>query len=153
MTFFARFIAAAVVFGIASNVQAFPDDDATFLDQVKAYLTQEHYDLALSELQGMEAQEGGSPDYWSLVGYTSRRAGDFEASYAAYAKALEIDPAHIQARNYLGHLHLVAGDVDKARSELAFLVALCPSGCDERTDLEKSIALFEAGDLKNALKY
>ena len=36
------------------------------------------------------------------------------------------------------------GDIAKAKANLAKLVQLCPSGCEEREDLEKDIAAAAA---------
>ncbi|RTL71245.1 MAG: tetratricopeptide repeat protein, partial [Hyphomicrobiales bacterium] len=61
-------------------------------------------------------------------------------AYTFYRKALDFDPDHKGALEYLGELYVETGDLPKARENLARLEKLCPSGCEEREDLEKAIA-------------
>jgi hypothetical protein len=37
-------------------------------------------------------------------------------------------------------MYVELGQLDKAKTNLAKLVTLCPTGCEEREDLEKAIA-------------
>ncbi len=84
-------------------------------------------------------------DAWNYLGFSRRKLGAFEASMAAYRKALAIDPSHRGANEYLGELYLDLGDLDKARGQLGRLKYLCPAGCKERSDLEAAIARRGAG--------
>jgi len=47
---------------------------------------------------------------------------------------------HKGALEYLGELYVETGQIDKARENVAQLKKLCPSGCEELADLEKTIA-------------
>jgi Flp pilus assembly protein TadD len=84
-------------------------------------------------------------DLYNLLGYSLRKSGDLKTAYTFYRKALEFDPDHKGALEYLGELHVLTGDVGKAREQLAHLKKLCPQGCEELADLEKSIATAPAG--------
>jgi cytochrome c-type biogenesis protein CcmH/NrfG len=79
-------------------------------------------------------------DAHNLMGYSLRKSGDFEQSLVHYQKALEIDPKHKSALEYLGELYVETKEIDKARATAARLKALCPQGCEELSDLEKTIA-------------
>lgn len=79
-------------------------------------------------------------DLYNLLGYSLRKSGDLKAAYTFYRKALEFDPDHKGALEYLGELHVETGDIAKAREQLAHLKKLCPDGCEELADLEKAIA-------------
>jgi cytochrome c-type biogenesis protein CcmH/NrfG len=74
-----------------------------------------------------------------LLGYTLRKTGDFKTSLTYYTKALELQPDHKAAREYLGELYVETGNLDKANEQLAALQRLCPDGCEEREDLQKAI--------------
>jgi len=50
------------------------------------------------------------------LGYVLRRLGDFEASLAAYAKALEIKPGYTPAIEYRGEAYLGLGRIDDAKA-------------------------------------
>ena len=80
------------------------------------------------------------PDVYSLLGFCARKLGRFDKSYTLYPRALRLDPAHLGAREYLGELHLQRGEFDLARGQLAELVRLCPTGCEERSELAEEIA-------------
>jgi cytochrome c-type biogenesis protein CcmH/NrfG len=56
-----------------------------------------------------------------------------------YTKALELQPGHKAAHEYLGELYVETGDTAKASEQLASLQKLCPSGCEELEDLQKAI--------------
>ncbi len=66
--------------------------------------------------------------------------GDYSASMDFYKRALAINPDHKGVHEYLGELYLQMNDMASAQHELDTLASLCPSGCDERDTLTKSIA-------------
>jgi cytochrome c-type biogenesis protein CcmH/NrfG len=78
------------------------------------------------------------------LGFTLRKTGDYATSLSYYTKALDLQPDHKAAREYLGELFVQTGHMDKAKEQLAVLTKLCPAGCDEREDLEKAIAAKKA---------
>ena len=73
------------------------------------------------------------------MGYTLRKTGDFKTSLTYYTKAIEMQPEHKAAREYLGELYVETGNMEKAKEQLAVLAKLCPGGCEEREDLQKAI--------------
>ena len=79
-------------------------------------------------------------DVYNLLGFSLRKTGDYKRALTYYKKALDFDPEHKSAHEYLGELYVETNQLDKAREHLAILVRLCPSGCEEREDLEKAIA-------------
>lgn len=58
---------------------------------------------------------------WNLVGYTSRRLGDYSSSFAAYARCLKVKPDYAPAREYLGEALAEQGRIAEARTQLAWL--------------------------------
>ena len=60
---------------------------------------------------------------WNLVGYTSRRLGDYEASLAAYEKALALNPTYSEAIEYRGEAYLALNRVDDAKTAYLTLFA------------------------------
>ena len=68
------------------------------------------------------------------------KLGQLDKARNFYAKALEFDANHAGALEYQGEMYVELGDMDKAKANLARLVTLCPSGCEERGDLEEAIA-------------
>ena len=79
-------------------------------------------------------------DVYNLLGYSLRNMGDYAQARTHYAKALDFDPNHRGAHEYLGELYLKTGEIDKARAMLVKLEKLCPSGCEELADLKKELS-------------
>ena len=56
-----------------------------------------------------------------------RKTGDFKTSLTYYTKALDLQPDHKAAREYLGELYVETGNMAKAKEQLAALAKLCPA--------------------------
>lgn len=113
--------------------------DAPDLTSVRAKIAAKNYAGALDELRGL-AEDNQQADVYNLMGFTLRKTGDFKTSLTYYTKALELQPDHKAAREYLGELYVETGNMDKAKEQLASLQNLCPAGCEELEDLQKAIA-------------
>jgi Flp pilus assembly protein TadD len=123
----------------ARAVDDMESTDAPDLTSVRAKIDAKNYASALEELRGL-AEDHQQADVYNLMGYTLRKTGDFSTSLTYYTKALELQPDHKGAREYLGELYVETGRMDKAQEQLASLQKLCPSGCEELEDLQKAIA-------------
>lgn len=129
---------------LALSAPAFAVDNMTSSDEVdlasvRAKIKAKDYKSALAELRDL-AEDTQQADVYNLLGFTLRKTGDMATSLAYYNKALELQPDHKAAREYLGELFIETGHIDKAKEQLAELVKLCPAGCEEREDLEKALA-------------
>ena len=141
------FIAAfALSFGLAAApvMPAFAVDnmsssDSVDLTSVRAKIKAKDYKAALAELRDL-AEDTQQADVYNLLGFTLRKTGDYETSLTYYMKALDLEPDHKAAREYLGELFVETGKMDKAKEQLAALAKLCPNGCEERDDLQHAIA-------------
>jgi tetratricopeptide (TPR) repeat protein len=80
---------------------------------------------------------------WNWLGYAQRKTGNLTAAFAAYDKALAIDPAHRGAREYLGEAFLLDGKPEKAEEQLRELDKLCWLPCEEYKDLKAAIAAYK----------
>ncbi|HWT56415.1 MAG TPA: tetratricopeptide repeat protein [Rhizobium sp.] len=113
--------------------------DAPDLTSVRAKIDAKDYDGALAELRGL-AEDNQQADVYNLMGYTLRKTGDYKTSLTYYTKALELQPDHKAAREYLGELYIETGEMAKAEEQVSSLKQLCPGGCEELEDLQKAIA-------------
>ena len=88
----------------------------------------------------------GNADYHNLLAYTTRRGPnpDMAVVVSEYAEALRIDPKHRGAHEYLGEAYLQIDDVPKAREQLALLDKLCTFGCEEYSQLKRSLKEYES---------
>lgn len=136
--------AASACFTAISTLPAFAVDnmestDAPDLTSVRAKINAKDYAGALAELRGL-AEDNQQADVYNLMGFTLRKTGDYRTSLTYYTKALELQPDHKAAREYLGELYVETGDMAKAEEQVATLKQLCPAGCEELEDLQKTIA-------------
>src|SRR5436190_13929774 len=113
--------------------------DAPDLTSVRAKIKAKDFKGALAELTPM-LQTHQHADVYNLMGFSLRKTGDTKQAYTFYRKALDFDPQHKGALEYLGELYVETGQIDKARENVAALKKLCPAGCEELADLEKTIA-------------
>src|SRR5271156_3477186 len=119
--------------------------DAPDLSSVRAKIKAKDYTAALAELRDL-AEDTQQADVYNLLGFTLRKTGDFKTSLTYYTKALELQPDHKAAREYLGELYVETGNADKAKQQLDVLSRLCPAGCEEREDLQKAISAKAASN-------
>ena len=79
-----------------------------------------------------------------MLGYASRWAGKYPDAFAAYARALAIDPFDRGAHSYLGVAYVKTNDLVKALAQLAKLESLCGNkDCEEYKALDKAIADYK----------
>jgi len=136
-------LAPALMPAPAYAVDNMSSTDAPDLTSVRAKIKAKDYTSALSELRDL-AEDTQQADVYNLLGFTLRKTGDFKTSLTYYTKALELQPDHKAAREYLGELYVETGNLAKAKEQLAILAKLCPSGCEEREDLQKAISAKSA---------
>src|SRR6516165_452959 len=112
--------------------------DAPDLTSVRAKIKAKDFKAALAELTPMLATYQHA-DVYNLMGFSLRKTGDYKQAYTFYRKALDFDPNHKGALEYLGELYVETGQMDKAKENVSRLRELCPSGCEELADLEKAV--------------
>lgn len=138
-------LASAQLSAPAHAVDSMMSTDAPDLTSVRAKLKANDYAAALGELRKL-ADNVQHADVYNLLGFALRKTGDFKTSLTYYTKALELQPEHKAAREYLGELYVETGNIEKAREQLAILAKLCPGGCEESEDLQKAISAKSASN-------
>ena len=118
------------------------------LAAARTEISAKRWRAAIDELK--KVNDTGSADWNNLMGYSHRKARtpDLEAAERYYAEALRIDPGHRGALEYSGELYLIKGDLTTAEKRLAVLDKACNFGCEEYTDLKKSIERYKANGNK-----
>ena len=143
-----RTLVAAAGFTLLSVASAQAVDnlispDAPDLTAQRAMIKARDFKGAIAALTPL-LQTHQHPDIYNLMGFSLRKSGDVKQAATFYAKALDFDPDHKGALEYQGEMFVEQGQLDKARANLVKLVKLCPTGCEEREDLEKAIAAVSA---------
>ena len=82
-------------------------------------------------------------DAWNELGHAYRKLGNMDDSFESYAKALEIDPKHRDAHEYLGEAFLQTGDLPHAEQELKILDSLCFFSCEQYRELKGEIQRYK----------
>ena len=127
----------------ATNVRAVDNvisSNAPDLTSVRAKVKAKDFKGAIAELIPL-LQTHQHADVYNLLGFSYRKSGDLKQAATFYAKALDFDAEHKGALEYQGEMFVELGQIGRAKLNLAKLVKLCPTGCEEREDLEKAIAV------------
>ena len=135
--FLSAFLSVALATG-ASAVDNVTTRDAPELTSVRAKIDAKDFKGAVAELQTMLVKYQHA-DVYNLLGYSLRKSGDPKQALTFYRKALDFDPQHKGALEYLGELYVETGQVEKAKANAEQLKKLCPSGCEELADLQEAI--------------
>ena len=83
-------------------------------------------------------------DVFNLLAYSYRHLDRIDEAFENYGRALELDPKHLGAHEYIGEAYLIVGDLAKAEGHLATLQEICAS-CEETEELAEAIAQFKEG--------
>ena len=114
--------------------------DAPDLAAVRAKIKAKEFKAAIVDLNGLIDKGVQHADVYNLLGFSLRKSGDLKTAYTFYKKALDFDPEHKGALEYLGELYVQTGELAKARDQVVLLQKLCPQGCEELEDLQKALA-------------
>lgn len=128
----------------ALAVDTVTSKDAPDLSAARRKIEAKDWAGAIAELRAMIDSGTQHADLYNLLGYSLRKSGDLKTAYTFYRKALEFDPDHKGALEYLGELYVETGEIAKARENVARLRKLCPGGCEELADLEKAVGAAPA---------
>lgn len=104
---------------------------------------QKDWPIAVAAFERAVKREPNSADAYNMLGYAYRWQNRMNESFAAYGKALALDPSHKGAHEYIGVAYLTAKQPDKAKDHLARLEKICGKNCEEYKDLAKAIADYK----------
>ncbi len=81
-------------------------------------------------------------DVYNLLGFSYRKNDnpDLDKAFESYKIALEANPEHAGAHEYLGELYIKMGNKSMAEEMLAKLETIAGTGSDEYKKLKKAIA-------------
>jgi tetratricopeptide (TPR) repeat protein len=125
----------------ATKAATAPSDYA----RAKAMIEARNYKDAMPLLQQVVAKEPRNADAYNLLGYATRKSGNPNGSLQYYNQALQIDPKHLGAHEYVGEAYLMLDQPQQAEQHLARLDQLCVFGCAEHRELKTAIANYKAG--------
>lgn len=142
-------LAALLTLGLASpslaagsSSTSTPKKSVSTFDIAEKAVKAGDYKRAIPILKQVVALNPRDADAWNYLGFSHRNLKRFDAAFAAYEKALAINPNHLGANEYLGELYLQTEDLAKAQVQLEKLDGLCTSGCQEFDDLRQAIKVY-----------
>ena len=103
---------------------------------------------AIRLLSSAALRDTRNADLQNYLAYAYRNSGELPLAFKHYSRALELNPRHRGAHEYLGEAYLLIGNLPKAREHLAALQKICLIPCAEYGHLEKRIADFRPKEPK-----
>ena len=139
-------IAAFSPIAAADPAEADPDLAASDDDYAAGLRAVEKKDWATSArlLKRAEVRHPDQADLQNSLGYSYRNLKQYDLAFKHYKRAIEIDPRHRGAHEYIGETYLITGDLASAEKHLAALKEICLLPCDELNDLECAIVAYRS---------
>ena len=138
------FLAVFFMLFLSLNVFAAGSDDDNTIAKPRAYknaiklIKKEDYSKAVTVLEKIlrKTKYQKDPDILNEYAFALRKSGDLEKAEIFYNKALDIDPGHKGALEYLGELYVDTKRKDKANQLLS---KLKNCKCEEYSELKNYI--------------
>jgi tetratricopeptide (TPR) repeat protein len=125
-----------------------PPIEERAMREARAAIAAAQWRLAVQLLESHLRTYSDDADAHNLLGYSLRQSGRHAAAQMAYERALQLDPAHLGAHEYMGELMLILGRRDRALFHLGELEKLCGVNCSEYTQLQRAVEGQNAGSPK-----
>ena len=141
-------LAACLVLLPLASIAVDTDDDpaAASLDPDyaagKKAIEAKDWSAAIKLLSSAALRDTRNADIQNYLGYAYRNAGQMELAFKHYARALQLNPRHRGAHEYVGEAYLIVNNLSKAEEHLAALQEICLLPCEEYEDLKKQIDIY-----------
>jgi Flp pilus assembly protein TadD len=113
--------------------------DANFL-RAKEAIAAKDWERASYYLKYVRSED---PEVYNLRGYSFRHLGKFDEAFRNYKIALDTDPNHRGAHEYVGEAYLMTNNLPMAEQHLAALERICGKNCEEYNDLAHEISEYK----------
>jgi Tfp pilus assembly protein PilF len=113
----------------------------------RAAIQAKDWKKALAELNVAVKEQPKNADAHNLLAYSHRKQAqpNLPKAFEHYKIALQLDPKHKGAHEYIGEAYLMNKEPLEAEKHLATLAQLCGNKtCEEYADLAKSLADYRA---------
>jgi Flp pilus assembly protein TadD len=97
------------------------------------------WSAAIRSLSSAALRDTRNPDIQNYLGYAYRNAGQMDLAFKHYERALQLNPRHRGAHEYVGEAYLIVNNLPKAEEHLAALKKICLLPCEEYEDLKKQV--------------
>ena len=109
------------------------------------------FTAALRHLTKVAGETPKDADVHNLLGYSYRNLRQLDKAMEHYRIALQLDPRHRGAHEYIGELYLEMDQLASAEKHLKDLSRACPwfGTCKEHDDLKEAIEKYKAKKQKS----
>ncbi len=108
----------------------------------RAAIEARNWDVAIWALSSAALRDTRNADIQNYLGYAYRHTGQLDLAFKHYRRALQLNPRHRGAHEYIGEAYLMVKDLARAEEHLNALRSICLIPCEEYGDLEKAIAAY-----------
>ena len=144
---FCAVLAMAVLSTMAHAADSMPTAEAPSasdrLSKARIAIKAKDWKKALAELNVAVKEDPKNADAHNLYAYANRKQAqpNLPKAFEHYKIALQLDPKHKGAHEYIGEAYLMDKNPAEAEKHLATLEKLCGNKtCEEYADLAKSLA-------------
>jgi len=127
---------------LAAPVSAAPSSSwgkTSTMSGVEKKIDAKQYQSAIDELKIIVAKDDNNADAYNLLGFSHRKLKRYEQAEDYYQRALQINPKHKGAMEYLGELYVETDRMDEANQMLQRLDDACLLNCKEYGQLKTVI--------------
>jgi Flp pilus assembly protein TadD len=110
----------------------------------KAAIAAKDWTAAIRSLSSAALRDTRNADIQNYLGFAYRQTGQLQVAFTHYERALQLNPRHRGAHEYIGEAYLMANNLTKAEEHLAALQRICLIPCEEYEDLKKAVADYRA---------
>jgi len=111
----------------------------------KQAVEKKDWPAAVASFRKVVAAEPKNADGYNMLGFSLRWMGNMDEAFAAYDRALQLNPKHRGALEYSGIAYLKADEPTKANEQLAKLEKIAGKRSEEYRDLARAIGDYNAG--------
>ena len=108
----------------------------------KRAIEAKNWSAAIKPLSSAALRDTRNADIQNYLGYAYRKTGQLDLAFKHYARALQLNPRHRGAHEYVGEAYLLVNNLAKAEEHLAALQKICLIPCEEHEDLKKEITEY-----------
>jgi Flp pilus assembly protein TadD len=109
----------------------------------KKAIEAKQWSAAIAALSSAALRDTRNADIQNYLGYAYRNAGQLDAAFRHYERALTLSPRHRGAHEYVGEAYLIMNNLAKAEEHLAMLQQICLIPCEEFEELKENIEAYK----------
>jgi Flp pilus assembly protein TadD len=109
----------------------------------KRAIEAKQWSVAIAALSSAALRDTRNADIQNYLGYAYRNAGQLDAGFRHYERALTLSPRHRGAHEYVGEAYLIVNNLAKAEEHLAALQQICLIPCEEFEELKEKIEAYK----------